>query len=420
MYDFRNKASLETPTQIVGMDCDLQELADKMELSETRKNSTVARRYIVALPHEVSKEERAELSLGFLEHLHKEYGVAGAVSVHEPDRGGDGRNYHAHITISDREVSEQGEFGKKVRVLTDLKTRNVELEKIKEHWESRCNEVLEAQGKKKVKEKSLVPGVHQGREATEMMRKKGHSYKIEAERWNAVCKKMSVEQKALGRKEETYEELVRRVIGDDVEISQEKKEQWEAGRRGEDYDDKGITTAEGSIGIRSESEAQQDRVEATQRDVVLDGGESRERRRKEPIFGTPEYWIQDADRLAKEIIGVCREGLEKLRELQSEISGALREFGGQSYEQRHPRRAEARRSRGVSEAPQEASRELEKYKYDHDGKTYTDDGKRMPEWRAFERMEAVKKYPKSAERWNPKALEKAQKELKEKDFGMER
>ena len=132
MYDFRNKASLETPTQIVGMECDLQELADKMELSETRKNSTVARRYIVALPHEISKEERADLALGCLEHLNQEYGVAGAVTVHEPDKGGDERNYHAHITISDRAVDEHGEFGKKVRVLTAMKTRNVELEKIKE------------------------------------------------------------------------------------------------------------------------------------------------------------------------------------------------------------------------------------------------------------------------------------------------
>jgi|GEM_PF-3766087 len=222
MYDYRNKSGLESPTQIVGMDCDLQELADRMELSETRKNSTVARRYIVALPHEVSKEERAELAHGFLEHLNKEYGVAGAVSVHEPDRKGDQRNYHAHITISDRAVNEKGEFGSKVRVLADMKTRNVELEKIKGHWEGKCNEVLESQGKEKVREKSLVPGVHQGREATEMMRK-GHSYKIESEQWNKICKSLSKEYRVFGRPDETEEERVARLIGDVEEKPKEKE-----------------------------------------------------------------------------------------------------------------------------------------------------------------------------------------------------
>jgi len=84
------------------------------EHAETRKNARVAREYLVALPVELSPEQRLALTRGFAHELSDRYGFALDVTVHAPRDypGSDPRNFHAHLLATTREVELRGLGGK--------------------------------------------------------------------------------------------------------------------------------------------------------------------------------------------------------------------------------------------------------------------------------------------------------------------
>ncbi len=59
-------------------------LWNAVEAAERRKDAKVAREYQVALPHELTPEERAGLVRDFAERLCARYGVAADVAIHAP------------------------------------------------------------------------------------------------------------------------------------------------------------------------------------------------------------------------------------------------------------------------------------------------------------------------------------------------
>lgn len=97
-------------------------LWNKAERSENRKNSAVARELMVPLPSEWSDEQRRQCVRGLAEMLVARYGVAVMASIHRPAHG---LNEHVHIMFTTREVDSQMNFGKKTRVLDDMKTGEV-------------------------------------------------------------------------------------------------------------------------------------------------------------------------------------------------------------------------------------------------------------------------------------------------------
>lgn len=189
--NYSSKEGVEQ-TGVFGCQLNLQEFADAVELSEKRKNSTLGRSFILALPEEVGKTERWAMVEEFAKHLHKTHGVAVAAALHQPDKGGDQRNHHAHVLISDRRVGEDGRsFGEKARELTAAKTSKESLKNLRARWAEVVNDGLEAAGSEaRVSHESLkaqginrVPQEHLGREATEMVRK---GYEIEKHRRNTL------------------------------------------------------------------------------------------------------------------------------------------------------------------------------------------------------------------------------------------
>jgi hypothetical protein len=54
------------------------------ESAETRKNSRVAREVILALPHELSEEQRLTLTRDMALYLVSKYGVAVDMAIHAP------------------------------------------------------------------------------------------------------------------------------------------------------------------------------------------------------------------------------------------------------------------------------------------------------------------------------------------------
>lgn len=119
-----------------------QQLWDAVEASERRKNSTVAREIEVSLPHELSAPDRQKLTLDFSAWLVNKYGFAADVSLHNPTRKNDDKNFHAHIYTSTRALIANG-FSEKIRVLDAAKTGSLEIIDWRAEWAKRVNAALE-------------------------------------------------------------------------------------------------------------------------------------------------------------------------------------------------------------------------------------------------------------------------------------
>lgn len=101
------------------------QLWNAAEAAENRKNSVVAREFLVSLPHELDEDQRVELARDITRHLVERFGFAAMFAVHAPDKKGDDRNHHAHILATTRAMGPDG-LGAKTRELDDRKTGAVD------------------------------------------------------------------------------------------------------------------------------------------------------------------------------------------------------------------------------------------------------------------------------------------------------
>ncbi|MGB6260910.1 MAG: MobQ family relaxase [Rhodanobacter sp.] len=101
------------------------QLWNAAEAAENRKNSVVAREFLVSLPHELDEGQRVELARDITRHLVERFGFAAMFAVHAPDKKGDDRNHHAHILATTRAMGPDG-LGAKTRELDDRKTGAVD------------------------------------------------------------------------------------------------------------------------------------------------------------------------------------------------------------------------------------------------------------------------------------------------------
>lgn len=122
------------------------------EASETRKNSRVAREVILALPHELTHQQRQALARDMAMYLVERYRVAVDVAIHSPCEGDghDPRNHHAHLLFTTRELTNEG-FDAKTRILDDKQAGPQEVELLREVWETLANDSLARAGFSDVK-----------------------------------------------------------------------------------------------------------------------------------------------------------------------------------------------------------------------------------------------------------------------------
>lgn len=120
-----------------------ERLWNAAEAAETRRNSTVAREFEIALPSELKAQERARLAVDFAQAIASKHRCAVDVSVHRPGRGGDTRNHHAHLLCTTRRLTADG-FKDKTRELDDAKTGEVGY--WRERWATLANERLKERG----------------------------------------------------------------------------------------------------------------------------------------------------------------------------------------------------------------------------------------------------------------------------------
>lgn len=178
VYNYANRQGVEHTELVLpdGVDLDRGQLWNAAEAAENRKNSTVAREYELALPDELTPDQRAELARDFARHLVERYGVAADIAIHAPGQAGDHRNHHAHILTTTRKVTPDG-FGAKTRALDEKKSG--EVEHIRATWAELTNRALERAGHdaridpRSLKAQSIkrMPSTHLGASATAMERR---------------------------------------------------------------------------------------------------------------------------------------------------------------------------------------------------------------------------------------------------------
>ena len=150
IHDYTRKQGVEETFILAPKDApdwamDRSRLWNEVEARETRRNSVTAREWELALPSEISAEDRSQITRDFAQELVSRYGVAVDVAIHAPHREGDQRNHHAHVLTSTRKLEPEG-FTAKTRVLDSAKTGGVEIEQMRGVWAELQNRALERAG----------------------------------------------------------------------------------------------------------------------------------------------------------------------------------------------------------------------------------------------------------------------------------
>ncbi len=150
--DFRRKqgtlySNIVLPKHLQSVQITRQKLWNLVELAEKRKNSVVAREFVVGLPHETDVEGMKKITQEFAEKLANDNGWVVDYSIHKPNRKGDERNYHAHIMVTTRtaelDVNNELFFTKKTRAWDNKYTGSKKLEAVRKDWENIVNRELE-------------------------------------------------------------------------------------------------------------------------------------------------------------------------------------------------------------------------------------------------------------------------------------
>ena len=171
IHDFRRKrgvlgCSLFLPA-CVNPGTSRDQLWNAAEESEKRKNSTVAREIVIALPAELDAQARQALAYRLAQELVERHQCAVDVALHAPGKEGDHRNFHAHLLMTTRRLGADG-FAEKTREL-DVKTSG-EIEYWRSRWAQLANDALAlVQSPERIDHRSnadrgidTVPTVHMG------------------------------------------------------------------------------------------------------------------------------------------------------------------------------------------------------------------------------------------------------------------
>lgn len=188
-------ADIIMPTALKNTVITRSELWNLAERSENRKNSRVAREWLISLPHELDEVTRKALAHNFAQSLADKFGVITDCAIHQPtdkeiEKGADARNFHAHIMLTTRkaDLDANGKIqltGKSDCELSDtdrkkfgLSRAKDEVKEIRELWEILANAKLEEQDHLLIDSRSyksqgigLRAQIKLGKDATHMERK---------------------------------------------------------------------------------------------------------------------------------------------------------------------------------------------------------------------------------------------------------
>ncbi|MEL6491425.1 MAG: MobQ family relaxase [Cyanobacteria bacterium J06621_3] len=146
---------------------DRQTLWNEVEQREKRKDSQLCNEVMVALPAELTHEQKQQLTREYVQGEFVEQGMIADIGYHDFDS----HNPHAHIMLTMRSVNEEG-FGKKKREWN----RRDAVKDYRAHWADYANRALERAGHdvridhRSLKEQGIErePQIHLGAQVMEM------------------------------------------------------------------------------------------------------------------------------------------------------------------------------------------------------------------------------------------------------------
>ena len=145
---------------------------------------------MIALPDELDADQRKDLAKEFAQSLVDRYGVIADLAIHEPSKGGNDKNHHAHIMLTTRKAELDPDNKLTLTTKTDIELSNAkrkslnmgttqdDIKQIRETWADLANHALERAGyREKIDHRSyadqnngLQATIHEGTSVTQLRR----------------------------------------------------------------------------------------------------------------------------------------------------------------------------------------------------------------------------------------------------------
>ena len=212
-HDFTRKDGVAHSEILSNLDIEIDrgELWNLAEKTENRKDARTAREWVIALPDELDADQRKDLAKEFATALVDRYGVIADLAIHEPSKGGNDKNHHAHIMLTTRKVELDPdnklilttkadiELSNTKRKSLDMSTTQEEIKAIRTKWADLANHALEKAGhSEKIDHRSyadqnngLQATIHEGTKVTQLRRQ---GIDTEISRFNDNVKQQNTQQ----------------------------------------------------------------------------------------------------------------------------------------------------------------------------------------------------------------------------------
>ncbi|MCU4501471.1 MobA/MobL family protein [Acinetobacter radioresistens] len=231
-HDFTRKDGVAHSEIISNLDIEIDrgELWNLAEKTENRKDARTAREWVIALPDELDADQRKDLAKDFARSLVDRYDVIADLAIHEPSKGGNDKNHHAHIMLTTRKAELDADNKLTLTTKTNIELSNAkrkslgmgttqeDIKQIRETWADLANKALEHAGyREKIDHRSyadqgnqLQATIHEGSKVTQMRRK---GIDTEISRFNDTIKQQNSQQLQYKQqhKEQTLEQGFNRV-----------------------------------------------------------------------------------------------------------------------------------------------------------------------------------------------------------------
>ena len=212
-HDFTRKDGVAHSEILSNLDIEIDrsELWNLAEKTENRKDARTAREWVIALPDELNPDQRKDLAKVFAQSFVDRYDVIADLAIHEPSKGGNDKNHHAHIMLTTRKAELDPdnklilttkaniELSNTKRKSLNMGTTQEEIKAIRTKWANLANYALEQAGHdEKIDHRSyadqnngLQATIHEGTKVTQLRRQ---GIDTEISRFNDNVKQQNTQQ----------------------------------------------------------------------------------------------------------------------------------------------------------------------------------------------------------------------------------
>jgi hypothetical protein len=149
-FDFRRKRGVVSATLLApaGLTLIRENIMNAVESAEKRRDASILREILLALPHELPPASRERCAMQFAAEIVAEFSVFADVAIHEPNPRGDDRNFHCHVLIPTRALDAGGRLSAgKLRSFDDKRESTKIVSKFRARWAEIVNGELAAEGR---------------------------------------------------------------------------------------------------------------------------------------------------------------------------------------------------------------------------------------------------------------------------------